>query len=49
MNMWTDLLKWSPLDEKNRHPAMEGLVGLFGVSLGGGGSRTIRNMLKFIV
>ena len=34
--MWTDLLKWSPLDEKNRHPAMEGLVGLFGVSLGGG-------------
>ena len=30
-----DLLKWSPLDEKYRHPVMEVLVGLFRVSWGG--------------
>ena len=32
-----DLLKRLPLDEKYRHPAMKGLVGLFRVSWGGGG------------
>ena len=28
--MLMDLLKWLPLDEKYRHPAMERLVALFG-------------------
>ena len=43
-----DLLKQSPLNEKDHHPAMEELDGLFRVSWGGS-SRTIPNMLKFIV
>ena len=46
VGMWMDLLKWSPLDEKYRYPAMEGLAGLIRVSWG---SRTIRNMLNIIV
>ena len=29
VDTWMDLLKQLPLDEKYRHPAMEGLVGLF--------------------
>ena len=32
-----DLLKQSPLDEKYRHLALDGLADLFRVSLGGGG------------
>ena len=39
VDMWKDLLKWSPLDEKYCHPAMEGFIGLFRVSWGRG-SRT---------
>jgi hypothetical protein len=34
VDMWMDLLKQSPLDEKSRHPAMEGLAGLFRISWG---------------
>ena len=49
MNMWMDLLKQSPLDERYCDLAMEGLVGLFRMFVGGGVSRTIPNMLKFIV
>ena len=30
VDMWMDLLKRLPLDEKYHHPAMEGLVGLLG-------------------
>jgi hypothetical protein len=32
VDMWMDLLKRSPLDEKYRCPAVEGLAGLFRVS-----------------
>ena len=32
MDMWMDLSKKSPLDEKYCHPVMEGLVGLIKVS-----------------
>ena len=32
MDMWMDLLKRLPLDEKYCHPVIEGLVGLFRVS-----------------
>ena len=42
-----DLFKRSSLEERYRPPAMEGLASLFIISWGG--SRTIRNMLKFIV
>ena len=34
VDMWMDLLKWSPLEEKYRHPTMEGLASLFRVSWG---------------
>ena len=47
VNMWMDLLKQSSLDEKYRHPVMEGLAGLFRVSVGF--KNHVRNMLKFIV
>ena len=32
VDMWMDLLKQSPLDEKVHHPTMKGLAGLFRVS-----------------
>ena len=35
MDMWMDLLKQSPLDEKYHHLPMEGLADLFRVSWGG--------------
>ena len=31
-DMWIDLVKGSPLDEKYRHMAMKGLAGLFRIS-----------------
>ena len=34
VDMWMDLLKRSPLDEKYCHLAMEGLANLFKVSQG---------------
>ena len=34
VDMWMELLKWLPLNEKFCHPAMEGLAGLFRVSWG---------------
>ena len=34
VDVWMDLLKRSPLDEKYRHSMMEMLDGLFRVSLG---------------
>ena len=34
VDMWMDLLKQSPLDEKYHHPAMEGLASLLRVSRG---------------
>ena len=36
VDMWMDLLKQLPLDEKYCQPAMEGLAGLFRVLVGGG-------------
>ena len=42
-----DVLKWSTVDEKYHHLAMEGLASLFRVSLGV--HYAVRNMLKFIV
>ena len=42
-----DLLKLWPLQEKYRHPAMEGLVGLFKVSWGV--SRITHSMIRFII
>ena len=45
-----DLLKWSPLDEKYRHPVMEVLVGLFRVSWGGLKNHTqYANMYNWMV
>jgi hypothetical protein len=36
VDMWMDLLKRLPLDEKYHHMAMKGFVGLFRVSWGAG-------------
>ena len=36
VDMWMDLFKRSPLDEKYCPPVMEGLAGLFRVLWGGG-------------
>ena len=34
MDMWIDLLKQSPLDEKYLHPTLKGMIGLLRVSWG---------------